>query len=322
MKTNIKKIILEYIDFTNEDGIQNSDDIKYLELSSIGMNKDLPIPFECYEESQRLYMIQCEVMHSYIIEMYFKTQEFATTMFWQYKTEIEWKIPCKQWIRSIDLTCYNIRKENNMIVFEFCFIDEQKDLLLRSQQFEGKKDEVSFHLENLQAISEKEKEGRVPDENSQFDTSKFYHFAGIYADNAKKLRTLNLDSVSFTHVEENRYMKFPLSCYPQSQDLYWIMFQNFMENRKQTTIFYFDSYVAFNIYHDTVIAKLIDIQSNARDLYKYFTLVFGGFSCYEMRYYKDIQIFDYCFTGDKVDYKIFTPKHKGKAININEYLPE
>jgi len=80
--------------------------------------------------------------------------------------------------------------------------------------------------------------------------------------------------------------------------------------------------MAFNIYHDTVIAKLIDIPFNARDLYKYFTLVFGGFSCYAMRYYKDTQIFDYCFTKDKVDYKIFTPKHKGKAIDINEYLPK
>ena len=131
-----------------------------------------------------------------------------------------------------------------------------------------------------------------------------------------------IDDFVFTSVEQNRYLKFPQTSYPDRQKLYIIFFRW----RGQYTYFYFDN-------EDRAIRAWLQLKQKYSDeylgdpdkmryvdFYTDWTLNYGGSYCTDIKY-NYVQMFEYCFTGKGSKANPFEGgRIAGKKLDVRPYI--
>lgn len=131
-----------------------------------------------------------------------------------------------------------------------------------------------------------------------------------------------IDDFVFTSVEQNRYLKFPQTSYPDRQKLYIIFFRW----RRQYTYFYFDN-------EDHAIRAWLQLKQEYSDeylgdsdkmryvhFYTDWTLNYGGSYCTDIKY-NYVQMFEYCFTGKGSKANPFEGgRIAGKKLDVRPYI--
>ena len=272
------------------------------------LNSERQYPLECYAQNQKIYYIYLTASLGYgdpliYTSLYFDAEATAKS---QYDEII-------RFIRSSDmhdpdlyknitlffggLNCYNSYSypphSNGAIIYTdwrnelvYCFKSNEEFVdsviaIHTPSRIKGKSRFVGDYFGMLQ--------------NPFYDDDQQQYLDGI--DPTLDPRT-TIDDFVFTSVEQNRYLKFPQTSYPDRQKLYIIFFRW----RRQYTYFYFDN-------EDHAIRAWLQLKQEYSDEYlgdsdkmryvHFYTdwrLNYGGSYCTDIKY-NYVQMFEYCFTG-------------------------